>query len=83
MSKSAIVTRAPCGLRGGSPVFGSTTFSRTAAHKPIGNGFNVDATVTVHGAPAFSCAGMSLKAVSAKTPNRAERIECFVIFIAA
>jgi hypothetical protein len=49
MSKSAIVTRKPVGLRGTSLPPPSRTVSRTAPQKPTGSGFNVGVTVTIHG----------------------------------
>jgi hypothetical protein len=48
MSKSAIVSRAPDEFRGTSPL-ASRTVRWMAPQNPMGSGFSVGVTVTVHG----------------------------------
>lgn len=64
MSKSAMVTRTPCELRGTFEPEASNTVRWTAPHKPTGSGFSVGVTVTIHGFCAKAKDGTRTQAVS-------------------
>jgi hypothetical protein len=73
MSKSAIVTRDPFALRGTSLLDGSRIVSWTAAQKPIGSGFIVGVTVTVHGPCACAMVAARRQAASGTPTPRRQR----------